>query len=407
MRLLGTRVVQSPWYDDFRRLEGRIEVESRNHVLTYAYDFPADLEADLTGDIDGWALLMLPLAVCFNEPLRLTGPIDPVLLDNLHGLQRLWKYWYPKLKVVPIESVGTRPRRASAPGAKTIACFSGGVDSLFTFYRHKDEVLGNGHGVIDELLCISGLMTSIEDIGALRREFETIAERHGKRLIPIVADFRYADHGLKTPYSVNFGGWWERVTFGPAIAAPVHFFGDRYKELMIPAGLDLSRIIPSGSHPMADPLFSSSHLTVTHEGTAWNRTERIEFLGRCDGAFEILHVCGRDRKDGNCSVCEKCLRTMAMIDMLGLRDEAPTFDWSRFTLDRLSHVWFTQKPAAIQIKESMYREIVAEATARGRPDIAEAARASITFSRRKRAILGLINSNPVTATSWALVRRLR
>jgi len=407
MRLIDTTIVASPYYDDFRRIEGRIEVESRNHVLTYAYDFPADLEQDLSEDIDGWALLMLPLATYFGEPLRLTRPIDSLLLENLHGLQRLWKFWYPELYVVPIETGVVKRRSAPRADAKTIACFSGGVDSLFTFYRHKDEILGNGHGVIDELLCISGLMTSIEDMGALRTEFEPIAQSHGKRLIPIVADFRYRDHGLETPYSVAFGEWWEHMSCGPAIAAPVHLFAPRYKELLIPASFHLLDFMPWGSHPMTDPLFSSSHLTATHDGAVWTRTERIAFVGEHEGALGILHVCGQDRQDGNCSICEKCLRTMAMIDLLGLRDQATTFDWSTFTMDRLGSVWFTEKEGASRNKETMFREIIAEARAHGRTDLADAAQASIDFSRRKRTILKLIRSNPVTDRAWALARKLR
>ena len=407
MRLLDTRVVPSPYDKGFRRLEGLIEVESKNHLLTYAYDFPADLEGDISEDIDGWALLMLPLAVFFNEPLRLTRPIDRRMLEHLHGLQRLWHAWYPEMNLVPIEAGEIRDNRLPDPGAKTIACFSGGVDSLFTFYRHKDKALGDGDGVIDELLCISGLMTSIEDMDALRADFEPFAAACGKRLIPIVADFRYRDHGLETPYSVACGDWWENATVGPAIAAPVHLFARRYKELLIPAGTHISDLYPCGTHPLTDPMFASSHLKVTHDGTVWNRTERIAFVGEHEGALDLLHVCGKDRQDGNCSVCEKCLRTMAMIDLLGLREKAPTFDWSTYTLDRLSHVWFTEKDAATRMKEAMFREIVTEARAHGRPDIADAAQASIAYSRRKRTILRMIRSNPVTSQTWALVRKMR
>ena len=406
MRLLDTRVIPSPYFSYFRRLEGRIEVESRAHILTYAYDFPADLEDDLSGDIDGWALLMLPLATYFGEPLRLTRPIDSLLLENLHGLQRLWKFWYPELHVVPIETAAVRPHEPPRDGAKTIACFSGGVDSLFTFYRHKDAAKGNGHGVIDELLCISGLMTSIEDIGTLRDAFEPIALGYDKRLIPIVADFRYRDHGLKTPYSVAFGEWWENMAHGPAIAAPVHFFAPRYKELLIPASFDLTDFMPWGSHPMTDPLFSSSHLAVTHDGAAWTRTERIADLGTRPDALGMLHVCGQDRKDGNCSKCEKCLRTMAMIDLLGLRDQATTFDWSLFTLERLSHVWFGEKAVATANKESSFKEIAKAAEAHGRVEIARAVRASIAYSRRKRFILGLIKSNALTKFAWTLIKQV-
>ena len=41
------------------------------------------------------------------------------------------------------------------------------------------------------------------------------------------------------------------------------------------------------------------------------------------GALEILRVCWHDKKDYNCGECEKCIRTMVLLRLLGLK--SPNF----------------------------------------------------------------------------------
>lgn len=411
MRLVETRTEPSPVYPDFVRLTATLEVESRATRLDFVFDFPADLEADLTTSGDPWAILMLPLACYFNERLFIDRPLDRVLIDNLNGLQQTWKTWYPSLHLVPIEAtdIAHRDRRTAPATAdrKTICCCSGGIDSLFAFYRHKDAVLGDGHYPIDELLCIGGLMTERSDLPTLRRDFEAFANRHGKRLVPMLIDWRYGDQGLKHPYSLNCGALWEEVSHGPAIAACIHLFKDRYKELIIPGSSGYLGLKPWGSHPLTDPLLSSSTLQVVHDGATFERAERTAFVARFDEALSVLHVCGQDRSLGNCSVCEKCLRTMAALDIAGAKDRAPTFDWSRYSMARLSRVWFTAEKSVLEGRTLYFQDLVTTALKQGRHDVAEAARASIRYSQRKYRVLTLIRSNPLTRWSWEAVRALR
>jgi len=404
MRLIDTQVVPSPYSNEFCRLEAEIDVESRGESLHYWFDFPTEVQSSLSDSGNPWAVLMLPLACYFDEPLRIDRPLDRVLHNNLKGLKRVWSSWYPEIHRVAIEAptITTEDRRQAQidPSKKTIACFSGGIDSNFTYFRHKDQVLGDGLSTIDDLMCVAGFNTSIDDFEDMRRQLGAIAEKFGNTLVPIRTNMRYGDHGFETPYSI--GPWMEHLSHGAFLASLVHMMGGRYKEFIIPGTNDYAHLKNWGSHPLTDPLLAASDLIVSHDGASFTRTERTERVAQSTEALEVLHVCWQDRDIGNCSNCEKCLRTMATLDVLGVKDRAVTFDWSRYSMERLSRVWLRSKVAI-----GFFLDIAERAEREGRDDVAAATNASVTFSRRKGAVLDVIESNTVLRTAWHTVRPLR
>jgi hypothetical protein len=404
MRLKDVEIGRSPLRSDFTRVTARIELKSNALVLSYWFDLPADLSPALPDSGDPWAVLMLPLACYFGETLVIDRPLDRVLHDNLLGLRSVWSAWYAEIKPVAIEAhtlAGVDRREVAIdPSKKSISSFSGGVDSLFTFFRHKDRVLGDGTALIDDLLCIGGFNTPMDDFDQMRNDLEPFAVRFGRRLVPILTNIRYGGHAIETPYSI--GRWEERLAHGAFLAGIVHLLG-RHKEFIIPATAVYNGLYPWGSHPMCDPLLSSSNLGVVHDGASFNRIERTELITVQDGALSILQVCARnDRRQGNCSRCQKCLRTMSTLDLLGVRERAKTFDWSDYSMEQLSRVWLPSEN-----EQRYFLDIAKRAERDGRFDMATAVRASLAFSRRKRVALGLINSNPISRTAWKGVRVIR
>jgi hypothetical protein len=405
MHLKDVEVGRSPLRTNFVRVTARIAVESKGQVLSYWFDVPDDLSPAISDTGNAWAVLMLPLACYFGETLVIDRPLDRVLRDNLLGLRSVWSSWYPELKSVAIEAdtvVGVDRREVPIdPSKRTISRFSGGIDSLFTFFRHQDHVLGDGTGLIDDFLSIGGFNGPMDDFDQMRAELERFAALVGRRLVPVLTNIRYGDHAIETPYSI--GRWLERLAHGAFLAGIVHMLGRSYNEFVIPATAAYERLHPWGSHPMCDPLLSASDLRIVHDGASFNRIERTNFVVRHDEALTILLVCERnDRRLGNCSRCQKCLRTMCTLDLLGFRDRSKTFDWSNYSMKQLSRVWLSSEN-----EQSYFSHISEWADRLGRPELVAAARASLAFSRRKRTILDLIDSNPVSRAAWRAVRTVR
>lgn len=405
MRLKSIRTGPSPLRSDFTRVSADIAVERKGEVLLYWFDLPADLQAAVSDNGNAWAVLMLPLACYFGEPLVIDRPLDRVLRDNLIGLAGIWSTWFSEIECIGIEAqnvVGTDRREVVIdPSKRTISSFSGGIDSLFSFFRHKDQVLGDGTALIDDLLCVGGFNTAMDDFDGMRAELEGFAGRVGRRLVPILTNIRYGDHAIETPYSI--GPWMENLAHASFLAAIAHMLGRRYKEFIIPASASYMGLYRTwGSHPLCDPLLSSSDLKVVHDGASFTRVERTELVARHDEALDIVHVCSKQRWQHNCSQCEKCWRTMATLDLFGARDRAKTFDWSNYSLDQLSRVRLRTHN-----HRYYFADIAKRADREGRSDLAAALRASIAYSRRRGAVRNVINSNPVSRTLWRGLRKVR
>lgn len=401
MRLIGTDVVRSPRDPDFIRLNATIGMDRTGKELHYWFDMLPEMREAISPSGNGWLTLMLPIACVHGEDITIDRPVDRELVDNLNGIQMLWQTWYPAIRQAKIHAEGGIVTRSTeACENKTISCFSGGVDSLFTYFRHDMEFTGAAEPAIHDLLNVGGFNTTLEDFDEMRGGLGPVAEKFGCRFVPILTNVRYSNQTIETAYSIEH--WMEYLSHGGLLASVVHILGLRYDRLIIPASHDFGCLIPWGSHPLSDPLYSSSDLAVVHDSCSFTRVDKTALIAEFSSALGALHVCWQDRRHGNCSKCPKCMRTMATLDLLGARQQSHSFDWSNFSMETLGHVFLKDDNGL-----DFFLEIAARARQAGRLDIAAAADASMRYSKRKQKALGLVNSNPISRSAWQMVRPLR
>lgn len=258
---------------------------------------------------------LLP-AMVQGEVLELSPdtPVDPRFLHNLEQLQDIFLAWQGALRLrlhrVRIEAALRTTDQV--PSAGVVSFFSGGVDGTYTAMRQRDRitsaVLLRG---IDMQLNNAELWTSAH-AAALR-----LATHLGLPLQTVESNIRFLGyhHGLK----------WAHAYQGAGLASIGHLLDAR--EVLVAATSSLADLIPYGSHPLSDPLWSSAATTVVHEG-AVPRTEKIRTISADAVVMEVLRVCWQDA-GYNCGRCGKCLRTRLALHLLGV--VAPTFagplDW--------------------------------------------------------------------------------
>ena len=393
-------VAASPLGSDFSRLEVTIAALRPRRSLDYWFDLPSDVAP--SGPVaDALVLLMLPLACFWGETVRLDQPVDALLVENLTGVQQVWQSWYPELACVHIDAptrVGNAPCRS--PG--TLASFSGGVDSFFSLLRHRHR--------ITHLVSVAGFNTAMDDVAPMCEVLARVAAVFGKRHVPIVTNVRFGKNP-PTPYSIN--ELMNKFAHGCLLAALAHLMDAHVGTYIIPASSSYAHLHPWGSHPLTDPLFSSAALDVVHDGAAFGRLDRTALVASSDAALSSLHVCFNDFAAGNCSSCQKCLRTMATLDLLGVREQAVSFDWTKYSLERLASAWLSSPNVRIY-----FQEIARHAHQRGRVDLARALDAAVTASARKARVVDgfqavktpvirAIKSNRLTAAVWHGLRALR
>jgi hypothetical protein len=81
---------------------------------------------------------------------------------------------------------------------------------------------------------------------------------------------------------------------------------------------------PYGTSPALDALWSTEQVELAHDGFEATRLEKIRALTEVPAAMRWLRVCQAGGSDYNCGRCEKCLRTMVELHILGALDRCRT-----------------------------------------------------------------------------------
>lgn len=130
---------------------------------------------------------------------------------------------------------------------------------------------------------------------------------------------------------------WLDKFFGAVLAAVGHAFASRFNSLYIASSFDLPNLVPCGSHPLLDPMFSSYELQFRHRDVELSRLEKIRIVSEWDAAFQNFRVCLANVPDQlNCGKCEKCVRTMLGLEAPGVLDKTQAFEEDTVTPDMLS-----------------------------------------------------------------------
>lgn len=195
------------------------------------------------------------------------------------------------------------PVRALVPRHGVLSFFSGGVDGLYTALQHAS--------LLEALVLLRGIDMQLENAtlwSEVRAATAAQAAQLGKPLVEVTTNIRYLGyhHGLKWALHFQAAG----------LAAIAHLLAPNRMLVAASATVDDPR--PFGSHPLLDPLWSSGDTHVVCDGPV-DRVEKLGAIVRHPEMLARLRVCWQDA-GFNCGRCEKCVRTMAGLTLLG----APT-----------------------------------------------------------------------------------
>lgn len=358
MRIQLTRS-RSPLLPGHQRITGLVRYSAGRWAEKLWFDLPPSL-AEHPAPGDGWLVALLPLAFQLGERLEIESPVDPQLLRNCEAAQELWSRWFPGQRPVEILAE-TRPASAEAPPSRTALFFSSGVDSFYTLFDFDQRARTEGRPLIDDLVHVWGYDLPLSRRAEFDRRlarFEAVAADTGKRLLTIATNLRHTRLDMVS---------WPLVMHGPALAAPLLMLGSPPGQALISANGPRPDLEPYGTHPLGDPLMSSSRLRFVHYGIGPSRLEKTVRISASPLAREHLHVCWKGESDRNCGRCLKCCLTQIALELVDRRLATPTFDPGKFSL-QVIHRMRPNSPGGFQYME----ELRLEAERIGRRDIAEA-----------------------------------
>lgn len=337
-------------------------------------ELPAQFSSFLSDSGDCWLILMMALGVIYNEDVEIDDAVDPLLLLGLKAIAETWKKWHKKLRVPKIDT-RTILEHFPASAGHQASFFTGGIDSLHTVLRHltppdrstgafftTDLVIKNYHQLPLSEICHDELNLFTAFCGAENKAF-----------VPVSSNVMEFDH--------RFHYWLVQFTLGPILAFLAHALGKGISKILIASpGVSYEHLMPVSTHPLTDPLFSSTALQVIHDGALHARFEKTEYIAtKYPRYLNVLSVCENVKYSNtgahNCSRCQKCIRTMTALDILDNR--APSFDWANYDGNSFGKLFFKNTGEV-----AFAQDLANAARARGKDGIAEVVEKAVRRSQR-------------------------
>ena len=286
---------------------------------------------------------MLYPAMRNGEDIHVEGTVSAKLLYNLNEyLVPLMAICDERLKRIRItadatDSEGCREAHAVGTG------FSGGIDSFSTICQHfvrKGEPDGfrlthlfffnvGAHGIPKK----PGDLESIErQFNARYEKFKAFSAEVGLPFVRVNSDI----------HKFHPWGHLEVATF--ATVSAILFLARGIRRYYLASSghtyRQLWKFLGDGGRPdaiermnmMLLPWLSTERLDIIDDGNLYDRSQKTVMVADYPPAARYLNVCyGHDTLDTNCSVCNKCARTLLTLDILGKLDEfAGIFDIPRY-----------------------------------------------------------------------------
>jgi hypothetical protein len=292
-------------------------------------------------------LLACALAAMRHGERRISieGSVCPRLREGLVAAVSLQRSWNGDDRRLPaIEPVqGFRASEHALP-ARSGAFLSGGLDSLDVFLENHDAFAEGHPGRIEDALHVVGLPLLGHLEPAVRDNFrdraraaaESFARELGIRFIAVRTNLGEVEPDF---------GFFGRDYFGSGYAGVAHLFASTLSSVAIASGhAPGAPLTPHGSHPLLDPLFSSSALEIRHEGADRSRLEKMGAAARRPDLVRHLQVCGAPSllpvggAFANCGRCPKCLHTLAEIYLAGALGAAASFPPGSLTAENIRTV---------------------------------------------------------------------
>jgi len=281
--------------------------------FTLWYRVPATLAADhdpVAPDCSPFLAGLLLWCLRRSERLVIEGPVSGRLLDAVALINDIGKAFWPEFGMTRVEATRHTPARASGP---VMSFFTRGVDSWYTALTHGERPYDGP--ALTHLVYVPSVDFMFDDanLAATIAHTRAAAERAGFETVTVETNLRRnTEHFLHWGYYHGAG----LASIGLAMRSP---------RVLVPAGRSYGFIVPEGTHPLLDPLWSTERTEIVHHGAEATRFAKVRRLAREPQALGSLKVCFDANTLGNCGRCPKCLVTMTMLRAAGVVDHS-SFD---------------------------------------------------------------------------------
>jgi hypothetical protein len=329
--------------DNYALLEADILPKNANKPFTLWFKFPKPIYKDLVTRPEPFVAATLLECMYEKEDLYVKGSLSNKLFYSLPKIMDFLNMGDENLHHIKVKTDKTSFLKMNG---RSIGCFfSGGVDSFYSLLKNlkdKDQTKGK----INKLIVIRGFDIALDKSydwlwEKTSKNAKKVAKKLGIETIEVTTNIKEHTELMEDWRKQPIKRHWVPSLFGSLLSAVGLTLQNTISIVYIPSGLTYKDLMPHGSHPLLDPLWSTESLEVIHDGCEANRFEKINReIIKNRMALNNLRVCINPRflgdyidtppwenrdKEFNCGDCEKCLRTLVCFDILGGLDKATTF----------------------------------------------------------------------------------
>jgi hypothetical protein len=239
---------------------------------------------------------------------------DETFLQSLGAVKKTLRKFYPQMNFSGRIHVKKVVKASNRNSFRKMLLYSGGIDSLATLIRHQSEkpILFT---VFEKGFAPAFIVDIAKDVSKeCGLELRTVKNNpYGTLDIPMLATYRN---------KIN-GDWYQRVMHGLALiglSAPIAYM-ENVKTIYIAASATKELLQPWGSHPEIDSNVAWDGTNAIHDGFELSRQKKIclisEYIKKYHHQLKV-RSCNFPTIVQNCSVCEKCSRTIVGLELAGI-----------------------------------------------------------------------------------------
>lgn len=373
------------WHGDRPRVSATViwEQSSRPSQTIY-FETSARFADALSCDPHAFVLAMVVPAFHFGEErLRIDAALCPELRVGVRQALSLLNTWYYQgARTLPrIESDLLSSGGLFSGKDRSALFYSGGVDSFAALAANRHDYPKEHTGRFRDGILVYGLeLDDPQAFAHVMNILEPLAPRLDLTFIPVYTNiyliFRREDAKRKFHF-------WRDEYQGAAFAAIAHALSNRVGRVGAASSDDYAHLIPAGTHPLLEPIYSTRRMQLRYENPEMSRLDKLRLIASWSDARDNLRVCNHfahyEAGRLNCGKCEKCVRTMLGLLALGELENCRAFPYCDLQPAQIRRTWALADAMVVY----SYEELIPLLKERGREDLVGAVQRLLRTNKRR------------------------
>lgn len=285
------------------------------------YEFPLQYADYLSAENgDPFVATLLSSAMSLAEPLIITADasVSEKLYTAIPEIQEIYHCWDPRHSRIDVNASIRNSALSAETSQREALFYSLGVDSNYSLAKCIGS--SSASESVPQLVMVQGFdvyLWESQRFPPMLSAATELANDLGTEVMAITTNLREFSDRVTD---------WVRYFHGAALASTALALGDYFSNVKIAASQTYQMLSPRGTHPLLDRLWSTETTYFEHDGLECHRFQKLQALLQFPQLLRRLRVCATSELTDayNCGRCEKCIRTMLYMYLLGNLEQCET-----------------------------------------------------------------------------------